>query len=144
MHPEFWAVFSHLREFDIAITGSVLRDFDAAKDLDVLFPASQDFRQLARELGVSYRGGFDGDGGRIHSLHYQIEGVSKPVNLFQRDNVFSADDWPHECLLRNGTVRNKGAYLDKKGKTVNTHRLQDADSEIEIEIPDITEEEPEC
>ena len=141
MRSEFWSIFSHLREFDIAITGSSLRDFDAAKDVDVLFPASQDFRQLARELGIPYRGGFDGDGGKIHSLHYQIPGVPKMVNLFQKDTAHTFEDWPHEALLRNGKTLNEGKYFSKKQQAGTTIALQDGET---MEIPDIVEEEPEC
>jgi len=141
LRSEFWSIFSHLREFDIAITGSSLRDFDAAKDVDVLFPASQDFRQLARELGIPYRGGFDGDGGKIHSLHYQIPGVPKMVNLFQKDTAHTFEDWPHEALLRNGKTLNEGKYFSKKQQAGTTIALQDGET---MEIPDIVEEEPEC
>ena len=116
MKAELYSIFSHLREWEVAITGSVLRDYDAAKDIDVLFPASQNFRQLAAELGISYRGGFESDGGRVHSLHYSIDGVDKPLNLIQRTGVEEFSQWPHEVMLRNGKRLNKGKFHDKTTK----------------------------
>jgi hypothetical protein len=138
MKPELYKVFSALREWDVAITGSVLRDYDAAGDIDVLFPASQDFRQLARELGIKYRGGFEGDGGRVHSLKYRIPEVDKEINLIQRTGVEEFRDWPHEVLLRNGKVLNKGQYLDKAVLKEPT------DGGTLSDVPDEDDEKPTC
>lgn len=140
MNPELYKVFSHLREWDIAITGSAVKDFDKAKDVDVLFPASMNFRQLARELGIPYRGGFDGVGGRVHSLHYRIDDVDKDINLIQRSGVEEFDQWPHEVLLRNGRVLNKGKFLKKKDKATLIHPEDLED----LSLTDMVDEQPAC
>ena len=144
MKAELYKIFSHLRDWDVAVTGSVLRDYDAAKDIDVLFPASQDFRQLARELGIVYRGGFDGDGGRVHSLRYAIEGVDKVLNLIQRTGVEEFEEWPHECLLRNGRVLNDGKFFDKTAKKEAGIEFVEGEEDDSPDLSDIDEEAKCC
>jgi len=116
MRDEFRTIFRRLSDFDIAITGSALRDFDAARDVDIVFPASQDFKQLAAELGIPYHGGFDGDGGRVHSLHYKMDGIAKDLNLIQRDDIEEPQDWPYMTLMRSERVYNDGKFFDKAAR----------------------------
>lgn len=116
MRPEFQRVFTHLAEWNCAIVGSSLRDFDNAHDIDVLFPASQDFRQLARELGLKYLGRFpsaitDGDVRRLSNT--VISGVPKPVQIISDSSVVTFDQWPHAVLLRNGRMLNEGRHYVK-------------------------------
>lgn len=113
MHPDHERVFAHFLLYDIAIVGSSLRDFDRAQDIDVLFLAGQDFRQLAREYGVTYRGGFDTKDGRVHQMRYQFGDV-KPLNLVQRSSVTEFEQWPHVVLLRNGTHLHPGVHYAKR------------------------------
>lgn len=113
MHPDHKRVFAHFFDYDIAIVGSSLRDFAAAKDIDVLFLADQDFRQLAREYGLVYRGGFDTKDGRVHQMRYQFGDV-KPLNLVQRSSVTAFDQWPHAVLLCNGQILHPGVHYRKE------------------------------
>jgi hypothetical protein len=39
MRPELRKVFERFQDYDVAIVGSALRDYDNAHDIDVLFPA---------------------------------------------------------------------------------------------------------
>lgn len=116
MNKDFQTIFDRLHDFDCAITGSALRDFEAAKDIDVLFKSTQDFRQLAAEMSVPYRGGFDSGGHCVHSLRYNMDGVQKQLNLIQRSDVENFEQWPHEVLLRDGSTLNKGQFHTKTPK----------------------------
>jgi hypothetical protein len=113
MNAAFKSIFEHLWEWDCAIVGSALRDYAEAKDVDVLFPASTDFRKLAAELGTPYLGGWDDHGVRVHQLKYSIHGVGKPVNLIQRSDVEDLyHDWPHATLMPGGElVRGEHHYI---------------------------------
>lgn len=113
MHPEFRTIFEHLWEWDVAIVGSALRDYKNAKDIDVLFPASTDFRALAKELGTPYLGGWDEGAVRVHQLKYHISGVGKPINCIQRSDVENLYlDWSHATLMPDGDyVRSEHHYL---------------------------------
>jgi hypothetical protein len=116
MRPEFRAVFDRFAEWEIAIVGSSLRDFDNAHDIDVLFPAAQDFRQLAKEIGAKYLGKFpsaitDGDVRRLSNL--TVDGVSKPIQIISDSSVSTFDKWPHAVLLRDGRILNAGQHYLK-------------------------------
>jgi hypothetical protein len=120
MRPEFRRVFDRFAEWEIAIVGSSLRDFDSAGDVDVLFLAGQDMRQLARELGLKYLGKFPspltkGDVRRLSNT--SVEGVSKPVQLISDSSVATFDQWPHMVLLRDGRVLNAGQHYLKPEKS---------------------------
>ena len=115
----FNTIFHILRDWDCAIVGSILRDYRNARDIDVLFRASQDFRQLARELGIPYRGGFDTPQGRIHSLHYNIPGVARTMNLFQVAGVEHFEEWSNMVRLRDGRVLNAGKHWVKSGNGID-------------------------
>lgn len=116
MRAEHQAVFLRFREWNIAIVGSSLRDYDSANDIDVLFPAAQDFRQLAKELGLKYLGKFPspltgGDVRRLSNLF--VDGVTKPVQLISDSTVVSFEQWPHQVLLRHGVTLNAGRFFAK-------------------------------
>ena len=116
MRPEHRAVFERFAEWEIAIVGSSLRDFDNAHDIDVLFLAGQDMRQLARELGLKYLGKFaspltNGDVRRLSNTH--VEGVSKPIQLISDSSAATFDQWPHAVLLRDGRMLNDGKHYVK-------------------------------
>lgn len=113
MLNSFRTVFEHFWEWDVAIVGSALRDYEHANDIDVLFPADVDFRQLAAELGTPYLGGWDEGTVRIHQLKYRIPGVGKPINCIQRSDVKNIyTDWPHATLMPDGDyVRSEHHYL---------------------------------
>ena len=115
MRAEHAAIFAHFPDWDIAVVGSSLRNFVTARDIDVLFRASQDFRQLAREVGVRYAGGWNMGEARIHRLNYTVPGLDKPVQLIQRSTVEDFDQWPHAVLLRDGTLLHEGQFYDKPG-----------------------------
>ncbi len=103
MRKEFKTIFEHLWEWECAIVGSALRDYAEANDIDVLFPASTDFRNLAGELGVPYLGGWDEGDVRIHQLKYRLPGVGKVLNLIQRSDIEDIfNDWPHATLMPGG------------------------------------------
>lgn len=141
MRKEFQTIFETWPDFDCAITGSALKDYDAASDIDVLFPSTVDFRQLAGEIGVPYRGGFDGDGGRVHSLRHWMFGVDKQINCIQRADVDTFDKWPHEALLRDSTVLNRGTFHDKSSIDDIEEELSPKD-DIRYELP--TEHTAKC
>ena len=138
MHATFQHIFDTLSDFEIAITGSVLKDYEAAKDIDILFLASQDFRKLSDELGIPYRGGFEGDGGRVHSLHYLMHGVEKDINLIQRTGVDTFEQWPHAVLLRDGTIFNEGKYHQKSLKGDKAQEISPKDDEFSLPDEHIT------
>lgn len=98
---------------EMAIVGSSLRDWDTARDIDVLFPASTDFRQLARELGLKYLGKFPSPltGGDVRRLsNTTVEGVKKPVQIISDSSVATFAEWPHQVLLRDGQMLNVGKH----------------------------------
>lgn len=121
MRAEFTTIFEHFWEWNCAIVGSALKDYEKANDIDVLFPASTNFRQLANELAIPYRGGFPGaNNDTVHQLRYPIGtnylSLDKPVNLVQSSKFETFDEWPFMVLTKDGTVYNEGKHFTK-GKT---------------------------
>ena len=124
MRSEFRRVFDRFAEWEIAIVGSSLRGFDSAGDVDVLFLAGQDMRQLAKELGLKYLGKFPspltkGDVRRLSNT--TVDGVNKPIQCISDSSVTTFQEWPHAVLLRNGSILNDGQHHIKRaaddGKT---------------------------
>jgi hypothetical protein len=116
MRREFLRVFDRFSEWDCAIVGSSLRDYDRAHDIDVLFPADTDFRQLARELGLKYLGKFPspltkGDVRRLSNTY--VDAVTKPVQIISDSTVSTFDQWPHAVLLRDGRLLNEDKHYLK-------------------------------
>lgn len=116
MRPELQRVFDHLADYECAIVGSSLREYDTANDIDVLCLAGQDFRTLAKALGVTYLGAFpsaitSGKVRRLSSL--AIEGVDKPLQVISDSSVATFDQWPHAVLLRDGRRLNAGKHYVK-------------------------------
>lgn len=134
MHSELRAVFAFFQHVfpstPIAIHGSAVRDYAAARDIDVMVLADADYVYMCRQLGVKYSGwnvtrdasGFCTPIPRgvqappnaehlrrtVHPIH--VEGVSKPVQLSQSSKHFSFADHPHALLLPSGKVLNPGCY----------------------------------
>lgn len=139
MHPEISAVFAFFaRKFpglEVAIHGSALRDFDSARDIDVMVRADAPYPWLVGQLGLRYSGWDapppDANGcisyvrgsdrgvatGGVHlrrtvrPLH--LEGVSKPVQLSQSSRVQAWSDHPHCLLLPSGETLNPGLFYAK-------------------------------
>jgi hypothetical protein len=116
MRPEFRKVFDRFAEWNVAIVGSSVRDFDNAHDIDLLFPADTDFRQLARELGLRYLGKFPSPltGGDVRRLsNTTVEGVGKPIQCISDSSVTTFEQWPHTVLLRDGRMLNADQHYTK-------------------------------
>jgi hypothetical protein len=117
MRAEFRKVFDRFAEFGpIAIVGSSLRNWAAAKDVDLLFPADTDFRKLARELGLKYLGKFPspltkGDVRRLSNI--TVEGVGKPIQIISDSSVTTAAEWPHAALTPDGKLLNADKHYVK-------------------------------
>ena len=118
MRQEFRAIFARYEDYECAIVGSALRDFETAHDIDLLMPSSVDFRHLAAERGLRYHGGFDGLYGRVHSLHDLFAHETKIVNLFQCSGIHTLGDWPKVILHRDGRLENTGNHYLKPGKAL--------------------------
>lgn len=116
MRPEHRRVFDYFAEYPCAIVGSSLRDFNEARDVDLLFLAGTDFRRLAKEIGARYLGKFEspltkGDVRRLSNIN--VEGVRLPVQCISDSTVATFSDWPHAVLLRSGELLNAGKHFAK-------------------------------
>jgi hypothetical protein len=145
MHPELartFAFFDHkFPGTPVAIGGSAVRDYDRARDIDVMVLAGADYPFMVSRLGTRYNG-WDvvlGADGIVHTpvgkydrardtpswcgpryLHLRrtihpiwLEGVTKPVQLCQSDACLQFSDHPHALLLPNGSWVNKDCFYDK-------------------------------
>ena len=113
MHPDLLKVFQHLINWNIAIFGSSVRDYNKAHDIDVLFPASVNFREVCKKLGIMYRGGQPTERGTIRRAILVIPGIAKQVQLCQSSEVEDFSTHPHAILLRDGRVLNEGVFYKK-------------------------------
>lgn len=113
MHPELQIVFDYLNEFDVAICGSSVKDYDAANDIDVMVPASVSLRHLCAELGIQYRGKWQQTPTKAirRSRHFLIPGVNKAVQLCQNSEVERFGQHPFAVLTRSGEMLNPGVFF---------------------------------
>ena len=107
------AVFSYFEGENVAVTGSAVRDIETAHDIDVLVPNTVDLPALAQKHGASYNGWDTPDGLHIRRANLRVPGLRRPVQLIQRRDVSSFEQWPHAVLLRDGRVLNEGKFYDK-------------------------------
>lgn len=138
MHPELartFAFFDHkFPGTPVAIGGSAVRDYDRARDIDVMVLAGADYPFMVGRLGTRYNGwnvlmGANGVHTPVNDMavwpsdpiiHLRrtihpiwLEGVSKPVQLCQSDACLQFSDHPHALLLPNGSWVNKDCFYDK-------------------------------
>lgn len=109
-------VFAHLKGLDCAIVGSAVSSYPTAHDIDVLVRATFDVKAFFAERGLVFLGGFtDKTGTHVRRCkHFTVPGVSKPVQILQWDTVERFEDYPHEVLLRDGTLLHAGVTFTKQ------------------------------
>ena len=113
-HPDLTKVFEHFAKDDVAVVGSAVRDYDAAKDIDVLVPSGVDYQAIVKRLGAKYNGWDLADGSHTRRANVTVPGVAKRVQLVQNRLVSKFDEWPHAVLTREGKQLNPGKYFTKK------------------------------
>jgi hypothetical protein len=109
-------VFEYFPNDDVAVVGSVLRDPERARDIDVLVPASVDFPALAERLGVGYNGWDLADGSHLRRANFRIPNIDKNVQLLQNRLVTAFEEWPHAVRLRDGRILNPDKHFMKNEK----------------------------
>ena len=114
MHPDIAKVFEHFVDDDIAIVGSAVRDYEVAKDIDVLVPSGVDYPALVKRLGATYNGWDLADGSHQRRANIRVPGIKKKVQLIQNRLVSKFDEWPHAVLTREGKQLNPGKHFTKK------------------------------
>jgi hypothetical protein len=114
IHPDLSKVFDHFAEDKVAVVGSAIKDYEAAKDIDVLVPADVDYPALVKKLGATYSGWDLKDGSHLRRANYNIPGVAKRVQLLQNRMVGQFDQWPHAVLLRDGKTLNGDKHFTKR------------------------------
>ena len=114
IHPELTKVFEHFKDDEVAIVGSALRDFDKARDIDVVVPSKTDYPALVKRLGATYSGWDLADGSHLRRANLKVPGVGKRVQLLQNRLVHVFEDWPHAVLLRDGKTHNKDTHFSKQ------------------------------
>lgn len=113
-HPDLAKVFEHFGDDEVAVVGSAVRDYDAAKDIDVLVPAGVDYPALVKRLGATYNGWDLADGSHQRRANIRVPGVEKKVQLIQNRLVSQFEEWPHAVLTREGKHLNPGKHFTKK------------------------------
>lgn len=116
LHPDLAKVFEHFSEDEVAVVGSAVRDYEAARDIDVLVPAGVDYPALVKRLGAKYNGWDLADGSHLRRANITIPGVAKRVQILQNRLVSQFEEWPHAVLRRDGQQHNAGRHFDKRGK----------------------------
>jgi len=116
MHRELRRVFDYFgKKFPkapIAIIGSAVKDYEAARDIDVLLPHEVEWHDAMKTLGTKYNG-WDTVQGHLRRANVSVPDVSKKVQLLQVASVPTAGDHPNAALLADGTVLKAGHYFDK-------------------------------
>ncbi len=112
MHPQLHEVFHHLGAYTIGIIGSALRDFESAKDIDILFLTTGAFEHACGENGITWNG-WDAHNGHLRRGNGRLEGVEKPVQFLHIGSVTKFEDHPHSVLLRNGAILKPGVHYHK-------------------------------
>ena len=120
IHPQLQLVFDAFDErvpgTPVAIVGSAVRDFEQAHDIDVLVPQTVNWPVLMRRLGTKYNG-WGKPGHHVRRANLRIEGVSKQVQVLQRDESPTFASHPHAVLLPSGEVLNGNAHFQKSTPT---------------------------
>lgn len=114
MHPPFTTLFNMLRDCDVAIIGSALRDYDTANDVDVLFFNEDEFRDACVAFGVKYNG-WNTSRGHVRRANVLVRSIGKPVQFIHMEDVTCPDDHPHMSVLVDGTVTHDNVHYDKPG-----------------------------
>jgi hypothetical protein len=112
MHEQLRAVFAWFPE-PIAIIGSAVYDLNRARDIDVMFLATENWPALMMRERATYVG-WDGPTGHVRRANVRIPSVDKPVQLIQNDRVREFTDLPHATLLRDDTVLNPTKFFQKE------------------------------
>ena len=115
MHRDLQRIFDHFSKHTIAIIGSAVHDLNHARDIDVLFLSQVNFPALVRALGVTYQG-WNRNGHHIRRANYTIPGMARSLQLTHVNTVHDFSDHPHCCLLRDGTMLNRGISFQKRHK----------------------------
>ena len=116
LHPDIAKVFEHFADDDVAVVGSAVRDYETAKDIDVLVPAGVDYPALVKRLGATYNGWDLADGSHLRRANVNVPGVAKRVQVLQNRLVNTFSDWPHAVLQRDGQQLNTGKHFVNGGK----------------------------
>src|SRR3990167_5707287 len=103
MHPAFETLFKLLSSYQIAIIGSVLKDFDKAGDIDILFLDETEFKKAVSEFKVKYSG-WDRKDGHVRRANVSIPGIRKKVQFTQHSAVTTFQDHPFCSLQRDGNI----------------------------------------
>jgi len=114
IHPDIAKVFEHFGDDEVAVVGSAVRDYNAAKDIDVLVPSGVDYPALVKRLGAKYNGWDLADGSHLRRANITIPGVNKRVQILQNRLVSQFEEWPHAVLRRDGQQHNVGKHFTKK------------------------------
>lgn len=112
MHTTFTTLFDMLRDYDVAIIGSALRDYDMANDVDVLFFDEDEFRDACVVFGFKYNG-WDTSRGHVRRANVLVRSIGKPVQFIHMEDVTCPDDHPHMALCANGMTYHAGIHYDK-------------------------------
>lgn len=119
MRPEFEQIFRLFPE-EILIIGSAVRDYQTARDIDILFESEADFKRAIKRLGATYNGwdqfSRTPSGAEVKShirrANVSLKGIAKPVQL-----LHSGLPHPYAACCRDGTYINEHVHFDKSKPT---------------------------
>lgn len=112
MHPQLQELFDLLADYRVIIVGSALRDYDRAKDVDVMFLDGEEFIDCCATLGVHYNG-WDSSRGHVRMANASPRYIGKKVQFIHLDSVATPDDHPHMTLSRDGSVTKPDVFMEK-------------------------------
>lgn len=113
MHSELAYLFELFRDYQVAVIGSVLQNWDRAHDIDLLFLTEEDFKAACHQVGIRYNG-WDRHDGHVRRANLTLPLVSKLVQLTHHSAVKTFHDHPYCVLLRTGERLHDGHYYPKK------------------------------
>jgi hypothetical protein len=102
-----------MRFYQVGIIGSATRNYEGAKDIDVLFIHFSEFSDACIRFGVKYQG-WDAHNGHIRITKLERPEIDKPIQLINLASVSSFEEHPHQVLLPDGSLLNEGHYYVKE------------------------------
>lgn len=123
---------------NVGIVGSAVRDFETAKDIDVLFESGIELERACEKFGVRWSG-WDAYNGHVRRANLTIGGVDKPIQFVSSGGTPTLEDHPYATILRDGTVLNAGKFYTKpKGwvydKVITIDRRKESKMDIAVDF----------
>jgi hypothetical protein len=138
MNHQLRETFSAFSAYDIALIGSSVWNFDAAKDIDILFFDKKEFLDACLCYGKVPQE-WDSPTGRVAKALILLPNVEKPIQLLWNASATSWEDHPFSLMLPSGVILKEHRHFVKDGgwksaKTLSVDRRKESKPVIAVDF----------